>query len=202
MHNHSKCIHSPLVFPLVCLKCRNTCISLPMLIPFCLSMFVLRRFFNYFIIMNQGFVKWYQMWIVDIDCLFWQITRLNSEISVVQQSFMTQFSEYNISIYQELETISKLQGPRGFNGSDGASGMSDLAQCSYETLNKGSVIADTTTTTNPISADGVVSFLIITILHSIFNTTVVGHKCSSSNLVIYSLFWGNRWFIETIFHFF
>ncbi|XP_030854424.1 uncharacterized protein LOC105442508 isoform X1 [Strongylocentrotus purpuratus] len=88
-----------------------------------------------------------------------KITILNSEISVVQQSFMTQFSEYNNSIYQELETISKLQGPRGFNGSDGASGMSDLAQCSYETLNKGSAITQTTTITNAISADGVTEIL-------------------------------------------
>nr|XP_054758231.1 uncharacterized protein LOC129264386 isoform X1 [Lytechinus pictus]XP_054758232.1 uncharacterized protein LOC129264386 isoform X1 [Lytechinus pictus]XP_054758233.1 uncharacterized protein LOC129264386 isoform X1 [Lytechinus pictus] len=88
-----------------------------------------------------------------------EITILNSDISVVQQSFMTQFMEYNESIFQELETISKMQGPRGFNGSDGASGMSDLAQCSYGTLNKGSSITQTTTTTNAVSSDGVTEIL-------------------------------------------
>ena len=63
---------------------------------------------------------------------------------------------YNDTIFQELVTISKMQGPRGFNGSDGAPG-SNLSLCTYDTASVGTGTGTVVTITNEITA-GSVSF--------------------------------------------
>ena len=44
----------------------------------------------------------------------------------------------NQSIYEELEVISKMPGPRGYNGSRGEPGAGNLTLCEYKRFSVGS----------------------------------------------------------------
>lgn len=61
-----------------------------------------------------------------------EIQQISSRINVVDQDFRNQLNIYNDSIYEDLETISKMQGPPGVNGSRGRDGA-DLSTCEYKT---------------------------------------------------------------------
>ncbi|XP_071834652.1 uncharacterized protein [Apostichopus japonicus] len=59
------------------------------------------------------------------------ISGLESRIETVKQEVALDLVIYNDSIYMDLEAISKMQGPPGFNGSRGGDGA-DLSGCEYD----------------------------------------------------------------------
>ncbi|XP_038045803.1 uncharacterized protein LOC119720243 isoform X2 [Patiria miniata] len=69
------------------------------------------------------------------------ISTAEQEISNLRQKFDLDLSQVNRTIYGELDTISKMQGPRGLNGTDGAPGQQgppgqpgagDLSMCDHQ----------------------------------------------------------------------
>lgn len=94
------------------------------------------------------------------------ISMLSSRISVVQQEFSSELAVYNDTIFEELDRISKMQGPRGFNGSDGSDGSGDLSLCVYDVASKGSGVSGTTSTAT-VSAGA--------------NEVITGVSCSTLN---------------------
>eukprot|EP00058_Branchiostoma_floridae_P011283 XP_002596771.1 hypothetical protein BRAFLDRAFT_120491 [Branchiostoma floridae] len=53
-----------------------------------------------------------------------QLQATVQQISAVQDSLQTELSQLNSSVMAELDTVSKMEGPRGFNGSQGDQGPS------------------------------------------------------------------------------
>ena len=98
-----------------------------------------------------------------------QIASLDAKINTVEQSFQQTLDVYNETIFEELDSISKMQGPRGYNGSDGMDGA-DLEQCTYNMNSQGSSVTADLTSTPEIYAGTVSfgSFFIFVVFNSIF----------------------------------
>ncbi|XP_022097276.1 uncharacterized protein LOC110982858 isoform X2 [Acanthaster planci] len=86
------------------------------------------------------------------------ISSAQQSITILQQEFQHDLFEVNRTIYGELDTISKMPGPRGFNGSEGPpgpagpqgqQGAGDLSQCDYQKLSDSSAGSSVSVTRGP-----------------------------------------------------
>ncbi|XP_077998793.1 uncharacterized protein LOC144451761 [Glandiceps talaboti] len=70
-----------------------------------------------------------------------QISTLQTRVDTLESTFTNTLTSMNSSIYYELDTISKMPGPRGYNGSQGEKGdpgAGDLTACTYSSNYAGS----------------------------------------------------------------
>ncbi|XP_033102521.1 uncharacterized protein LOC117105472 isoform X3 [Anneissia japonica] len=95
-----------------------------------------------------------------IDALSTSQADISSKVTMLEVTDMSldqKLMTVNATLTQEVDTVSKMQGPRGYNGSKGDPGAGDLSLCSYEIAQHGSGTGSTTTdVTMTPSADQVV----------------------------------------------
>ena len=75
---------------------------------------------------------------------------MESDVNLIDQDYKFQLSALNRTIYGELDTISKMQGPRGYNGSvglQGEPGAGNLTLCVYGSQRNANGFESTTTVT-------------------------------------------------------